>query len=541
LFLIQVVQHDFYVALAEGRNQILNKLVPKRGEIYAFDKNGSEVPLAIGRQYPSVYAVPKEIEDPEYAAEILAQILGMEKDPILEKLKLKGDPYEPLKTRLEEDVAERIKSANLKGIYLDSEELRWYPQKFLACHSLGFLGFKKSQRAGQYGVEEFYEEELAGKIGLIKAQKDALGRWVMAGDYYEIESAQDGADIFLTLDPNIQFMAEQKLKALLEKWGSPSGSLIVMEPKTGAIKAISSFPDFDPNAYQNAGDIDVFLNPVIQKAFEPGSVFKPITIAAGLDAAKITPESTYFDTGSIQIGGYTIKNAAERSYGLSSMTQVLEKSINTGVVFAERKTGDEIFKKYIDAFGFGRQTGIDLAGEASGNISNLKSGREINFATASFGQGIAVTPLQMASAISAIANGGKLMKPYLVDKIVYADGQEKKTEPAVIRQVISGQTAAKLTAMLVSTVRNGYDKIKIKKYFVAGKTGTAQIPSPDGGYSEETIHSFVGYAPAYDPKFLIFIKMDTPTGITFASDSLSPVFSDMAQYLLNYYEVPPEE
>lgn len=541
LFLIQVIQHDFYIALAEGRNNILNKLIPRRGEIYALDKYGVEAPLAIARQYSLAYAVPKEVDDPEEAAEILAQILELDKDSVLEKLKLKDDPYEPLKNKLEEETAAQVKNANLKGIYLSNEELRWYPQKFLACHSLGFLGFKEGQRAGQYGVEEYYQEELAGKTGLIKAQKDALGRWVMAGDYYEIESAQDGSDIFLTLDPNIQFMAEQKLKALLGKWQSASGSIIVMEPKTGAIKAMASLPEFDPNFYQKTEDIDIFLNPVTQKLFEPGSIFKPITMAAGLDTAKITPETTYVDTGAVQIGGYTIKNAAERNYGLSSMTKVLEKSINTGAVFVERQTGEENFKKYVEAFGFDRPTGIDLAGESSGNISNLKSGREINFATASFGQGIAVTPIQMASAISVIANGGKLMKPYLVDKIVYPDGQEKKTEPIMTRQVVSERTAAKLTAMLVSTVRNGYDKIKLDRYFVAGKTGTAQIPSPDGGYSDEYIHSFVGYAPAYDPKFLIFIKMDKPAGITFASDSLSPVFADMAQYLLNYYEVPPEE
>lgn len=541
LFLIQVIQHRFYEDISQGRNEMLNKLLPKRGEIYAVDKYGVQAPLAIGRQYPLVFAVPKEIEDPGQAAEILSQILGIEKESLLKKLSLEDDPYELIKSKLEDEVAAKIKEAKLQGIHIGEEENRWYPQKFLACHTLGFLGFSKSQRVGQYGLEAYYEEELGGKTGLIKAQKDALGRWVMAGDYYEVEAAQDGADLFLTLDPNIQFMAQQKLKSLLEKWQSGSGSIIVMEPKTGAIKAMSSFPDFDPNIYQKVEDIDVFLNPVTQDLFEPGSVFKPITMAAALDTGRITPETTYTDTGVVQIGGYAIRNAADRSYGESSMTKVLEKSINTGVVFAERKTGEENFKKYVEAFGFDRPTGIDLAGETSGNISNLNEGREINFATASFGQGIAVTPIEMASAISAIANGGKLMRPYLVDKIVYPDGQEKKTEPSVIRQVVSEQTAAKLTAMLVSTVRNGYDKIKLKKYFVAGKTGTAQIPSPDGGYSEETIHSFVGYAPAYDPKFMIFIKMDKPKGITFASDSLSPVFSEMAEYLLNYYEVPPEE
>ncbi len=225
------------------------------------------------------------------------------------------------------------------------------------------------------------------------------------------------------------------------------------------------------------------------------------------------------------------------------MTKVLEKSINTGAVFVERLIGGDTFRKYVEAFGFDRPLGVDLAGEVGGNLKNIEAdGRDINFATASFGQGISVTPLQMANAIGAIANGGKLMKPYLVEKTVSANGEEKKTEPQVIRTVISPLAAGKLTAMLVSTVRNGYDKIKISDYFVAGKTGTAQIPSEDKrGYSEETIHSFVGYAPAYNPKFLIYLEMEKPQGIQFASESLAPVFGELTQYLLNYYEIPPEQ
>jgi len=265
-------------------------------------------------------------------------------------------------------------------------------------------------------------------------------------------------------------------------------------------------------------------------------------MAAGLDTNKITPETTYVDTGSVKIGGYTINNAHNLSYGLSSMTKVLEKSINTGAIYVQRSIGADIFKNYVEAFGFGEPLGVDLAGEASGSLYNIGQNHEVNFATASFGQGISVTSLQMADAIAAIANNGKLMKPYFVEKIVQSDGKEIKTQPQVLRQVVSPLAASELTAMLVSTVRNGYDKIKVKNYFVAGKTGTAQIPNADKpGYSDQTIHSFAGYAPAYNPKFLIYLQMEKPQGIEFASDSLAPVFSDLTQYLLNYYEIPPEQ
>lgn len=542
LFLIQILEYNFYRALAQDQYQILKKLIPKRGEIFAQDKNLSVTPLAINRVYPAVFLVPREIKEKDKTADSLANILGIEKELILEKINKSDDPYEPLMSKLEEKTAEKIKNLNLKGVYLTEENLRWYPQKNMAGHLLGFSGFKNNKPAGQYGLEEYYDENLAGKPGFLKSEQDAFGQWIFINKDYSLEAAQDGDQLFLTIDPNIQFIAEQKLKVVLEKWQSKSGSIIVTEPKTGAIKAMASFPNFDPNEYNKIEDINDFLNPITQKLFEPGSIFKPITMAGGLDTGKISAETIYIDTGSVQIGGLFINNAAGRSYGLSNMTKVLEKSINTGAVFAQRKIGNEIFREYIEAFGFNRPTGVDLAGEIGGNINNLKGNREINFATASFGQGIAVTPLEIVAAIGAIANGGKLLKPYLVDRIVHSNGQEEKTQPQMSRQVISEATAAKLTAMLVSTVRQGYDKIRIKGYFIAGKTGTAQVPKEgELGYSDETIHSFVGYAPAYDPKFLIFIKMDKPKGINFASDSLGPVFTDMAKYLFNYYQIPPEE
>lgn len=541
LFSLQIVMHNFYTALARGQQEVLKKLVPLRGEIFIQEKGNAWYPLATNRDYQSVFLVPREVADKNEVAEKLAVLVDVPRDKILEKLKDPDDSYEPLKSKLDDEAAEKIKDLKLPGVHLTSESWRWYPQKALASHILGFVGIRDDQKTGQYGLEQYYQKELEGISGFLKSKKDAIGRWLLTGDY-DLETAEDGAALYLTLDQNIQYIVERKLKAVVEKWGSAGGCAIVIEPKTGAVRAMASFPDFDPNEYQKVKNINVFMNSCMQEQYEPGSVFKPVVMAAGLDTGKISPETTYTDTGSVQIGSYIIKNSQEKIYGLSSMTNVLEKSINTGVIFVERLIGGEIFKKYIDAFGFDDVCGVDLAGEVRGSLNNIKENKEINFATAAFGQGISATPLQMASAIAAIANEGKLMRPYLVEKIVYPDGEEKQIQPQAVRQVISPQAAGKLTAMLVSTVRNGYDKIKIKGYFIAGKTGTAQVPNPDKrGYSDKTIHSFVGYAPAYNPKFLIFLKMDQPYGIEFASESLPPVFAELTQYLFNYYEIPPEE
>jgi len=540
LFSLQIIRHSFYAALAEDQHDVLEKLTPRRGGIFIQEKGGVWHPLAVNRSFRTVFLVPKEGEDKNEVAEKLAPLVGVAREKIQEKLKDPKDPYEPLKSKLDDEIAEKIKGLNLKGVRLTPEEWRWYPQGTLASNVLGFVGIKDNEKIGQYGIEQYYQEALAGKSGLLESQKDALGNWLLMGDY-NLEPAEDGANIYLTLDQNIQYAAEQRMKALMAKWNAGAACAVVMEPKTGAIRAMVSLPDFDPNEYQKTKSADFFMNSCVQKLYEPGSVFKPIVMAAGLDTGKISPETAYTDAGILQIGSYTIQNAQQKTYGPSTMTNVLEKSINTGVVFVQRLIGGEIFKKYIEAFGFDELTGLDLSGETRGDLKNIRENREINFATAAFGQGISVTPIEMASSIAAIANGGKLMRPYVVEKIVHPDGREEITQPKIIRQAVAPQTAGKLTAMLVSTVRNGYDKVKLPGYFVAGKTGTAQIASSGGYSADETNHSFEGYAPAYDPKFLIFLRLEKPRGIQFASESLTPVFSDLARYLFNYYEIPPEE
>lgn len=542
LFQLQIVNYDFYKAVADDQRGVNLELSPERGKIFVQDKTGKAQPVALNKDWPLVYAVPKEIENPEDVASILSPILEIPLEELLPRLKKENDPYEPLARKASDEIAEQIKKLNIFGIGIASESGRFYPFDSLASQILGFFGPEGDKKSGRYGVEKFFNKELEGTRGELRGEKDGFGYIISTVEKF-IEPAKDGADIYLTIDPNIQFAAEEKLKKAIERWSAEAGSAIVMEPATGKILALANLPTFNPNEYSKVDEPKVFSNAAIQGVFEPGSVFKPFTMAAGLDAKVLSPSTVYTDEGEVKIGGYTIRNFNNQAFGKRTMTEVLENSLNTGAVFAQRAAGKSVFKNYVKAFGFGEKTGVDLPFEAAGNILNLDSGREINYATAAFGQGISATPLELISAISAIANDGKLMRPYVVDKIISRDGAESKNEPEAVRQAISPLAANQLTAMLVSVVRNGFDKARIPGYFIAGKTGTAQIPDlENGGYLDGVfIHTFVGYAPAFNPRFAILLKIDKPKGITFAADSLSPIFKELTEYILNYYEIPPDE
>jgi len=548
LFYLQILRHDFYKALADNQQQIFQTIYPIRGEIFMKDRytdsdsRSSLFPVALNKDLSLVYAVPKDIEDKEETVRKLSPLLEIDGEILKERINKPDDPYEPLKSKISDETAQKIKDLNLEGIFLKSESWRYFPANKLACHLIGFVGFQEEQKVGRYGVEEYYEEELAGKIGFIEAKRDSLGQLISIGDRV-LKEPEDGADIILTIDPNIQFFIEKKLEEIIKSLKATGGTVIVTEVKTGAIKAMANWPSFDPNKYNEVKNINIFLNPAIHENFEPGSIFKPITMAGALDKGAITPNTTYEDKGFVEISGYVVKNALEGAEGIQTMTQVLEKSLNSGAIFVQQKLGKDDFKKYVEKFGFGDKTEIDLSGEEKGNISNLKRKIDLEYATASFGQGIAVTPIQLVSAFAAIANDGILMRPYVVEKIVYNNGEEEITKPKQIRRVISSDTASRLTSMLVSVVKNGYGKkAGVPGYLIAGKTGTAQIPDlKTGGYSDETIHSFGEFFPAYDSRWAVLIKVDKPKTIRFAADSITPVAKEIAQYILNYYEVPPTQ
>ncbi len=518
LIFLQILKGSLYKALAQGLHNSFIEIQGERGEVFL--KNGEL--LATNLNFPYVFASPKKIKNLEEMSQVLSENLNLEKNLVLEKLK-RDSFYSLIKRKLSQEEAETLKNLNLEGIFMEEERGRYYPQETLAAQVIGFLG---AAGQGQYGLEESFDQLLRSEAGF--------------------RETKSGSDLILTIDYDIQFEAEKLLAHAKENLEIEKGQILVIDPNSGKIIALANFPNFNPNQYEEVarqGNLEIFKNGLTQDLFEPGSVFKPITMAAALEEGKVNPKTTYIDEGWVKIGGYTIFNYDQRIHGQQTMTNVLEKSINTGAVFAERELGQNLFLKYIEKFGIFQPTGIDLQETYSEN-KEFKKGYEINFATASFGQGIEMTPIQLARAYGAIANGGRLVKPYLVEKIM-EDNKIIETKPELSEPIISSKTASQLTAMLVSVVENGFAKsAKISGYFIAGKTGTAQVSLATlgiekEGYSEKTIQTFVGFAPAFHPQFLILIKLDNPKTKT-AEYSAVPIFHDLAQYLIDYYQIPPD-
>jgi cell division protein FtsI/penicillin-binding protein 2 len=541
LFHLQVVNHEYYEAIASGQHGYEKTILPNRGDIYLSRVNEDPLLVATNVNKHLVYAVPKEVTDPATVASQLAPLLNFSGQDIINRLASGNQNYLVLKKQLPDEIADQIKALGLSGINLEKETLRFYPENNLASHILGFLGFQGDERVGQYGIEGRYEKELAGQAGIEGIESDVAGRWIAFGNR-DYVPGRDGDDIYLTIDSAIQFEAQEVLKATIEQHSADSGSVVVLNPKTGAIMAMAGYPDFDPNIYNQVENIGVYSNSLLAANYEPGSVFKPITMSAALNEGAVTPETTYEDTGVVRLDGYNINNSDNKSYGVQTMNDALEKSLNTGLVFVEQQLGHKKFEKYVKRFGFGGLWNIELPGEVIGNIDNLDKSGDIFFATASFGQGISVTPLQLVVAYTALANGGKMMRPYVVENVVHADQTEEKTFPEEVEQVITPKTAATISAMLVNVVENGHGKrAAVPGYYIAGKTGTAQVPYTDrAGYDpDKTIGSFIGFGPVDNPQFLMLVRIDNPEGVRFAESTAAPAFGQIASFILNYLQIPP--
>jgi len=543
LYFLQVVSYAYYKTLADDQHSVWQKLIPKRGEIYLEDKDGL-YPVAVNKDVQMAYAVPKEIEDPISTATKVADALGLDKDLLTKELGNSDGMYQVLKHKLSDAEVQKIDGLKLKGIYLTDETLRYYPAGELAAQVLGFEGWKGNDYGGRYGLELYLDSQLRGQEGSLYNQTDNAGNWIALGDK-EVNYAKDGDSFALTIDSTLQYESEKILAAAVEKYQAQRGSVIIMETATGKILSMADYPTFDPNDYASTSDMSAFRNLAVSDPYECGSVFKAITMASAIDAGKITPDTTYVDPGEVQDAGFTIRNAELKAYGLETMTQVLDKSLNTGAIFAEKALGNDGFADYVKRFGFGDTTGVDLYGEAAGDISNLSNLRsDIQFYTASFGQGITVTPIQLISAYNAIANGGILMKPQVIEKIVHPDGTTQEVEPQVVRRVISEQTALEVSKMLRDVVVNGMGKSAgVPGYLVAGKTGTAQVASSSArGYQDgETIGSFAGFVPEDNPKYTVLVRIDNPKGVLWAESSAAPTFGELMKFLLDYENVAPTE
>lgn len=538
---LQLAQGTDYRVQADGQRVSVGEIAPNRGEIKIADKfSGQPATVATSLEKPIVYAIPASMTDREATARALAPILGMTEQEILDKTADAAKKYVPLKKQLTEEDKKKIEALKLSGIAFDKETIRFYPEGPFLSQLLGFVGYKEDVKTGLYGIEQAFNDYLTGTAGSMAQERSASGAWIF-GSRRDQTPAQDGDTILLTIDKSVQFKAESVIKDAVEKNSADSGSIIIMDPKTGAIVAMATYPTFDPNDYAKASDPSVYNNQTTQGSYEPGSIFKPITLAAAINEGKITANTTYNDTGEVNVDGYTIKNSDNKAHGIQTMTQALEESLNTGMIFAKNTIGNKKFSDYVERFGFGKKTGVEVA-ENKGDLGNLKGNIDVNYHTASFGQGVNVTPIQMVQAYGAMANGGRMMKPYVVSARISENGKVEETKPQEIGQPITVQTASTISAMLVNVVENGHGKrAGVKGYYVAGKTGTAQVPLKDGkGYDmNNNIGSFAGFAPVEDPRFVMLVRVNHPRTVSFAESTAAPAFGTMAQFLLQYYNVIP--
>lgn len=510
LYDLQIENNLYYQKKAQAREDFKESEIIKRGNIYFTDKNNDLKLVATNKEFPLIYLVPKEIENVDLIIEKIKELnlKNFESEEELkifkEKISNKKNLFYPLKEKPTAEEVEKIKSLNLKGLYVKNKFYRYYPFSNLASHLIGFVGFKENldYPVGLYGIEKYYDKELT-----------------------------QGEDIKLTIDLVLQKQSEIVLENLIKNFQAKGGSIIIQEPTTGKILALSNKPDFDLNNYQKS-EISYFLNPIVQSLYEPGSVLKVITMAIGLETKKITPETKFLDKGFVILNNKTIRNWDKKANGLVTMSQIIERSINTGAVFVESKIGHKDFYNYLKKFGFEEITNIDLPYEIKGNLNNLKRKdfQDVDYANASFGQGIALTPISLVNAFSAIANGGVLMRPYLNNDF----------KPEVIRRVISKEASEEVIKMMESAVVKA--KIAAIPYYrVAGKTGTAQIPDfKNGGYLDEYNHTFIGFAPVSNPRFTILIKLERPKA-ELAGLTVVPAFRELTQFILNYYNISPDK
>ncbi len=555
LVYLQVFKHGFYTAQASVEHTRKYEVPARRGELYVHDGADGRSPLALNQTLNVVEADPSKITNKAEAAAKIAGVLGGAAADYQKKLDA-GREYAKLADRVPGEQAAKLKDLHLAGVWTKTEAYRTYPEGSLAAQVVGFVN---NDGKGQYGIEQYLNDQLGGTPGQFGAKVDNVSGAPIATANNIIKPPADGTSYLLTIDRNIQAMAEKEIAQRVQEVKAKSGSVVIMDPATGAVVAMATYPAFDPNAYQKVTDYSTFLNQTVTSQFEPGSGMKAFTMAAGLDQGKVNPDSTYDDTGCFQVDTRTVCNAAgDKSGKGKTMTVVLRDSLNTGVMHVLRMLGGDaekftlagkkvLYDYFTKHFGFGERTGIEQANEAPGvvNLPSNAAGSNVNYANMSFGQGMSATMVQMVAAMGAVANGGKLYQPHLVSAELAADGSSKPVAPRLVRDhVVSPKTATDLTKMLTVVVERGSGyQAKIPGYEnqIAGKTGTAQIPKPDGtGYIEgANIGSFLGFAPVSKPKFVLMVQINQPQTPGYAEVTTVPVFKDICDWLFKYYGIAP--
>ncbi|MBT5763502.1 MAG: penicillin-binding protein 2 [Nitrospina sp.] len=532
LAFLQIVQHDTLVAQSEKQYLSTVKTHFGRGVIY--DRNLNE--LARNVEVESVYVNPAEIMDRKSAARILSVALKLNQDQVYKKISSKKH-FVWIKRKCPLNEIARLKQASLPGVGYVSEQKRFYPKRELAASALGFVGMDNQ---GLAGIEHAYQSKLKGITVRQVTERDARGRNIQSLEGLH-NSRPRSYDLVLTLDEVIQFTTEYHLKKQVERFKADSGMAVVMNPHTGEIYAMANVPQFNPNHY-GAFPSQVWKNNIIASSYEPGSIFKPIVAAAALDKGLARPQDIFFcENGKMKIGKVQIGEASDHKFGWLTMRDIIAKSSNIGAIKIAQQVGRKPFYEYIRKFGFGEKSGLSLPGESAGQLKSQENWDTMSLASISFGHEIAVTPIQMVSALSAIANGGNLMAPHITRALIKNGEVMEQFKPEKIRRVISEKTSRQLVEVLKSVVKTGTGKkAAIEGFDVAGKTGTAQKYNTEtGSYSKtEFISSFIGFAPADSPRLVILVMIDNPKGLHWGSVVAAPVFRQIAEKTLRYLNVP---
>lgn len=542
LFYVQIVHSSSYSDRADRQYATPTENIFERGTIFFTRKDGQLVSAAMQTSGFKLAIDPTKLTSIDEIYGKLNGIVSIPKDEFMTKAKKKNDPYEEVAMHLTKEEADVISALKLTGVSIFKEKWRFYPGDVLASHTLGFVGYKGNELGGRYGLERQYNQELSRNtdnpyVNFFAEVFSNINDALFSKDERE-------GNVVTTIEPAVQSFLETKLLEVSKRYNTDSIGGIIMNPTDGSIYAMGVKPDFNPNEFGKVKNVSVFTNPLVENVLEFGSVVKPLIMAAGINEGVVTPATKYEDKGSVVVEKKEIFNFDKKARGVVTMQDVLNQSLNTGMVLVEQKLGRARLKEYLLSYQIDKKTGIDLPNETSGLVSNLNSPREIEFANASFGQGIAMTPIEMVRALAVLPNGGKLVTPHVVREIKYADGTSKKLEFEEEDTKLSLETTNTITNMLVTVMDKAIQSGngKLENYSIAVKTGTAQVANPQGGgyYEDRHTHSFFGYFPAYDPQFIVLLYAVNPKGSEYAATTWSNPFLDTAKFLLNYYEVAPD-
>ena len=545
LYYLQVVHADYYAEKAERQYVHTKSDLYSRGSIFFTTRDGEQLSAAAVQAGYLLAANPTHITNPQDFCAQVKPYINIEESLCIERASLEKRTYVELAERLTADQAAELEAKHIDGALLYKNQWRYYPGGSVAARSIGFVGFTDkdgSELRGKFGLERSYDDVLFKK-------REVLSVNFFAELFSNVDDlVRDGAeakrgDVVTTLEPAVSRLLDSVLQETNDFYKSKLTGAIVMDPKTGAIYAMNVVPSFDLNVREQA-TIEEFRNPLVEDVYEMGSIIKPLTVAAGIDSGAVSRSTTYFDPGCIDLNTFTICNFDKKGRGTVDMQQVLNQSLNTGVSYIVDKMGKERFRDYIYAYGLDKETGIDLPSEGSPLIDNLTSPRDVEYATASFGQGIALTPIATVRALATLANGGKLVTPHLVKQIKYEDGTTKDIQYGEGEQVLKPETSEEISRMLSTVVDDALrgGSVSLPHHSIGAKTGTAQIADPNGGgyYEDKYLHSFFGYFPAYDPQFIVFMYTVEPQGVRYASETLTDPFMQIARFLINYYSIPPD-